>query len=74
MAKKQEKEVKKTTDPKAEIRAQVKKLREELFEIKMEAMQMKLKNTSLITAKRKEIARLLTTLRRAELEAMHENA
>ena len=51
----------------AELKAQINNLRGELFKIKLEHAQGKLKNTSSITQKRKEIAKLLTTMRIIEL-------
>lgn len=64
--KKQVTEVK-PADSKKELRSQVKKLRDELFQLQLDHEQRKLKNTSLLKVKRKEIARFLTTLRVMEL-------
>lgn len=65
---KQKKEVKtKPTGGLSEIRAQVIKLKEELFSLQLDHEQRKVKNTSLLSVKRKEIARLFTTLRIMEL-------
>ena len=50
-----------------ELREQIKKTQEELFQLRLEHSQGKLKNTSVLPLKRKEIAKLLTTLRAIEL-------
>lgn len=67
--KKEEKEEKKgtTVNTVGELKNQIKKSKEALFEITLDQEQRKLKNTSQLSHKRKEIARLLTALRILEL-------
>jgi len=67
MAKKTEEKKVKPADTLGELKKQIEKLRGELLTIRLEQAQSKLKNTSSLTLKRKEIARLLTTLRILEL-------
>jgi len=68
MAKKAvKKEEKKETSKFAELRNKVTVAKKELFTMNMDKAQGKLKNTSLLSIKRKEIARLLTALRQLEL-------
>lgn len=65
MKTKDKKELKvKTID---ELKNLLKQVREELFNLKIENSRKKLKNTSLIYQKRKDKARILTTLREKEL-------
>lgn len=62
--------VKKETDIKEkvkEFKKRLVKLQDEHFKIRLEHSQGKLKNTSLLTAKRKEIAKLLTEERKLEI-------
>ncbi|HEX8965951.1 MAG TPA: 50S ribosomal protein L29 [Patescibacteria group bacterium] len=61
------KEEKKETNKFSELRGKVKTAKQELFAMQMDKAQGKLKNTSSLTLKRKEIARLLTALRQVEL-------
>lgn len=51
----------------SELRDQMKALREEVFNLKLDNAQRKLKNTTSLTLKRKELARLLTAARQLEL-------
>ncbi len=68
MAKKTvKKEEKKEVSKFAELRGKVKTAKQELFAMQMDKAQGKLKNTSSLTLKRKEIAKLLTALRQLEL-------
>jgi ribosomal protein L29 len=62
-AKKEVKELSKA----GELKEQIKKAKTELFNLEMDQAQRKLKNTSSLTLKRKEIARLLTAVRLVEL-------
>jgi ribosomal protein L29 len=66
-AKKTEEKKEQATSNQSELRSQIRKLQEELFNMKLEHAQGKLKNTSSLTFKRKEIARLFTSLRTIEL-------
>lgn len=59
--------VKKTENKTGDLREQIKKAREELFTLQLDHGQRKIKNTSSLTTKRKEIAKLLTALRQVEL-------
>lgn len=54
-----------------ELRLLLKQVKEELFSLRLEKVQKKLKNTSSIFQKRKDIARILTILK--EKEFKHEN-
>lgn len=65
--KKTKKEEIKKTDKAVELYDQLKKAKSELFQLEMDHSQRKLKNTSSLTLKRKEIARILTALRLVEL-------
>ncbi len=70
MAKKKETKEKveeKKVNTTVELKNQIKKLKEELFQLQLDHQQRKLKNTSSLGLKRKEIASLLTTLRALEL-------
>ena len=69
MADKKTKQVKesKGTDKLTELKEQVKKAKKELSDLQMDLTQNKLKNTSSVTLKRKEIAKLLTAQRLVEL-------
>ena len=68
MAKKTvKKEEKKEVSKFAELRGKVKTAKQELFAMQMDKAQGKLKNTSSLTLKRKEIEKLLTALRQLEL-------
>jgi len=51
----------------SELKVQIKKAKEELSAMEIDHSQRKLKNTSSLTLKRKEIARLLTAMRQVEL-------
>jgi len=51
----------------SELQDQVKALREELVTLHLDSEQKKLKNTSSLTLKRKELARLLTAVRQVQL-------
>ncbi|MDE2025430.1 MAG: hypothetical protein KGJ07_02975 [Patescibacteria group bacterium] len=72
---KQEKTVKKAEkakkDPKAsklsELKEQAKTLSQEVAMLQLDNAQRKLKNTTSLTLKRKELARLLTAMREVEL-------
>lgn len=65
MKTKEKKELQIKTVP--ELRTLVKNIHEDLFALRIEASQMKLKNTSSLAKKRKEIAQILTVLREKEL-------
>lgn len=56
------------TKEKAELIKKLKDTRDELFTMKLDLTQNKLKNTKSITTKRKEIALILTALKEKELE------
>jgi ribosomal protein L29 len=60
---KEDKKVSKVSD----LAGQVKALRQELFTLKLDNVQKKLKNTTSLTLKRKELARLLTAMREVTL-------
>lgn len=68
MSKKTEKK-QTTTDDSA---AQVQKAREALFQLKLDHSMRKLKNTRSLFLKRKEIARLLTTMNKSVRQAQDE--
>lgn len=51
-----------------ELRASLRETKEQLFSLKLEKMQMKLKNLKAIFLKRKEIAQIATALRKKEME------
>lgn len=53
---------------KAELTKRLKDVRDELYTMKLDLTQNKLKNTKSITTKRKEIALILTALKEKELE------
>ncbi len=65
--KKTKKEEIKENSKALELYAQIKKAKTELFALEMDQAQRKLKNTSSLSLKRKEIARLLTALRLVQL-------
>ena len=67
IVKKEEKKEKKAVSKVGELRGKVTIAKHELFAMQMDKAQGKLKNTSSLTFKRKEIARLLTALRQMEL-------
>lgn len=52
-----------------ELTLQLGKAKEELFSLQLEHGQRKLKNTNLLTSKRKEIAKILTILKQKDLPA-----
>lgn len=60
--------------PVTDVATQVQQARKELFQLRLTHAQGKLKETTLITMKRKEIARMLTEMRRKELENNGKNA
>jgi large subunit ribosomal protein L29 len=51
-----------------ELKAALKEAKEILFTLKLEKAQNKLKNTRSIFMKRKEVARILTEMKRKEIE------
>lgn len=51
-----------------ELTKKLKDTRDELFNLKLDLSQNKLKNTKLLTLKRKEIALILTALKEKEFE------
>lgn len=51
-----------------ELRLLLKQVKEELFSLSLEKVQKKLKNTSSISQKRKNIARILTILKEKEFK------
>ena len=51
-----------------ELRLLLKQVKEELFSLRLEKVQKKLKNTSSIFQKRKNIARILTILKEKEFK------
>lgn len=51
----------------SELKNVLKEAKNELFNLRLEKAQNKLKNTSAIFLKRKEIARILTSLREKEI-------
>ncbi len=57
------------TKSQAELKTLLKSAREALFAAKLEKTQNKLKNTSLITIKKREIAQILTILKEKEVSA-----
>ena len=61
------KEEKRPENKAGELLEQIKKAKSELSTLEMDHSQRKLKNTSSLSTKRKEIARLLTALRLIEL-------
>lgn len=67
MPKKTEKKEEKKTNNFEELKKQIMNLKNELLNLRLEHAQGKLKNTSSLTLKRKEIAKLLTMLRISEL-------
>ncbi len=67
------KEEKKETQKIEELRVQLAKLQEEHIQLKLDNEQRKLKNTSSLTTKRKEIARLLTAMRQVEFVTYAKN-
>ena len=63
---KTEEKKEKKVDSLSDIRVQITKAREELTQLRLDHSMRKVKNTSSLTHKRKEIARMLTQLRAAE--------
>lgn len=55
-----------------ELKQLLKETRDELFKLKLEHARKKLKNKSLISEKRKDIARIMTMIKEGELK--NENA
>lgn len=51
-----------------ELKQLLKETRDGLFKLKLEHARKKLKNTSLISEKRKEIAKIMTIIREGELK------
>jgi len=66
-AKKTEEKKEQAINNASELQSQIRKLQEELFALKLDHSQGKLKNTSSLTFKRKEIARLFTSLRTIQI-------
>jgi len=52
----------------AELRTMLKNAKDAVFTAKLEKSQNKLKNTSLLSVKRKEIAQILTIIKEKEIE------
>jgi ribosomal protein L29 len=50
-----------------ELRTQMKKIKEEIFQLRLDNEQKKLKNTSLLRKKKDELARILTAIRHMTL-------
>lgn len=66
MKTKEKKELREKTIP--ELKTALREAREEIFSLKLQKAQKKLKNVRLLFEKRKDIARIQTILREKELE------